>query len=639
MEKKENLKSTIQRITASVLAVIIFGQSALAYNFKSATEVFFNTSSKSSSSNSEEHTESARVSNQSASNNLVRNADKTFAKVTQKIIPAEEKGGVIGVYAGKLLDNPADNIFHFSLKEKPASEDRVKLVYELQGISDYHGAAISINDEFSRGGNWVQKSDQWSQQEQYISASSLHLGDNTVLFSLPENASYGYQVRNLSIIIEKGKAKSLRLDNMTALSYKGESYISGFVDGLSADSKISIDGKMIPHYNGFFETVLPIENNSKATVTITANGQTLQQNIIVKPVSVMHQEPLMSVLAGQAKTFVKGQKMMLSVGAASIEVNNTALLENKTLSITPLRSLDLPALDPTMTNLTNGRGYRFLPHGEHFAEGALVKLGYNKELLPPGYTEEDIRTFFFDKNTGHWEALERDSLDVAHQIIISKTTHFTDMINGVIKTPESPDTQGFAATMMNDIKAADPTAAIQMIQPPTANQQGSANLSYHIEVPPARNGMQPDINVTYNSDGGSGWLGEGWDIQIPKIAVDTRWGVPRFSPTEETETYSLNGVMLVQMDNQKPSVAHRGDKIARKSGDVQFYPRNEGRFSKIIRKGTDPKSYTWEVTDKSGTVYQYQQQLKGGNGNIAEWYLTTITELHGDYIKYNYTMQ
>lgn len=637
MEKKENLKSTIQRITASVLAVIIFGQSALAYNFKSATEVFFNTSSKSSSSNSEEHTESAGVSNQSASNNLVRNADKTFAKVTQKIIPAEEKAGVIGVYAGKLLDNPADNIFHFSLKEKPASEDRVKLVYELQGISDYHGAAISINDEFSRGGNWVQKSDQWSQQEQYISASSLHLGDNTVLFSLPENASYGYQVRNLSIIIEKGKAKSLRLDNLTALSYKGESYVSGFVDGLSADSKISIDGKMIPHYNGFFETVLPIENNSKATVTITANGQTLQQNIGVKPVLVMHQEPLMNVLAGQAKTFVKGQKMMLSVGAASIEVNNTALLENKTLSITPLRSLDLPALDPTMTNLTNGRGYRFLPHGEHFTEGAVVKLGYNKELLPPGYTEEDIRTFFFDKNTGHWEALERDSLDVAHQIIISKTTHFTDMINGVIKTPESPDTQGFAATMMNDIKAADPTAAIQMIQPPTANQQGSANLSYHIEVPPARNGMIPDINVTYNSDGGSGWLGEGWDIQIPKITVDTRWGVPRYSATEETETYSLNGVMLVQMDNQNPSVAHRGDKIARKLGEVQFYPRNEGGFSKIIRKGTDPKSYTWEVTDKSGTVYQYQQQLKGSNGNIAEWYLTTVTELHGDYIKYNYT--
>ncbi|MDQ6528091.1 SpvB/TcaC N-terminal domain-containing protein [Flavobacterium sp. LHD-85] len=558
-------------------------------------------------------------------------------KKNQIRIPAAENGGIIGVYAGKLLDNPADNLFHFNLEEDLKPGDRVKLVYELQGVSDGNGVAISINDEFSRGGTWVEKSDQWSLQEQYINTASLHKGDNTLLFSLPEKATYGYQVRQLAFVVEKGNSKKLRLDNLTALSYKGEGYVSGFIEGLAPESKINIGGKAITHQNGFFETILPISNNSEKTVTITAQGQVLEQNIVMKPVSVMHQEPISNVLSGSSKTFIKGQKMMLAVGAASIEVNNTALLENKTLSITPLRTLDLPALDPMMTNLTNGRGYRFLPHGEHFAEGALVKLGYNKELLPPGYTEDDIRTFFFDKNTGHWEALERDSLDVKNQVIISKTTHFTDMINGVIKTPESPDTQGFAATMMNDIKAADPTAAVQTIQPPTANQQGSTNLSYTIEVPPARNGMQPNINIAYNSDGGSGWLGEGWDIHTPKIAVDTRWGVPRYSTTQETETYSFNGAMLVQIDNETATVAHRGEKITRKTGSVQFYPRIEGDFSKIIRKGTNPKDYTWEVTDKSGTVYLYSQQLKGDNGNIAEWFLTNVTELHGDMMKYNYT--
>ncbi|MFC4476477.1 RHS repeat-associated core domain-containing protein [Flavobacterium chungangensis] len=614
------------------MSVIILGQSAFAYNFRSAA-IFINTSA--GVHQNQQAYDSKKIVNTVSQKSFT--GSTSHSETNKIIIPALENGGIIGIYAGKLLDNPADNIFHFSLKEKPASEDRVKLVYELQGISDYHGAAVSINDEFSRGGNWVQKSDQWSQQEQYISVSSLHSGDNTVLFSLPENASYGYQVRNLSLVIEKGKAKTLQLENLTALSYKGEGYVSGFVDGLTADSQISIDGKAVIHQNGFFETVLPLENNSTATVKITSNGKTTEQKIAVKPFSATHQEPLLKVLAGESKRFIKGQKNILSVGAASLEVSESALLENKTLSITPLRSLDLPALDPTMTNLTNGRGYRFLPHGEHFADGAVVKLGYNKELLPPGYTEEDIRTFFFDKNTGHWEALERDSLDTAHQIIISKTTHFTDMINGVIKTPESPDTQGFAATMMNDIKAADPTAAVQTIQPPTANQYGSANLSYAIEVPPARNGMHPNINVAYNSDGGSGWLGEGWDIQTPAISVDTRWGVPRYSTTLETETYSLNGTMLVQMDGQNTTAAHRGEKIARKTGDVQFYPRTEGGFSKIIRKGSDPKNYTWEVTDKNGTLYKYQQVLKGDNGNIAEWYLTSVTELHGDYIKYTFS--
>lgn len=633
MEKKDSLKSTIHKITASVLAGIIFGQSALAYNLP-VREVRFNASSAVSSNDKKDDTK--EVSNLAIANNPAAVVSR-ISEANNVIIPAVENGGIIGVYAGKLLDNPADNLFHFYLKEELKPEDRVKLVYELQGVSNYHGVAISINDEFSRGGTWVQKSDEWSQQEQYINTESLHEGDNTLLFSLPENATYGYQVRKLAFVVEKGKSKALRLDNLTALSYKGEGYVSGFVDGLTSESQISIDGKIITHQNGFFETILPLDNSPKATVTITTNGQTIEQNIAVKPISVAHQEELTSVFAGQSKTFIKGQKMTLSIGSASIEVNNSALLENKTLSITPLRALDLPALDPMMTNLTTGRGYRFLPHGEHFADGAVVKLGYNKELLPPGYTEEDIRTFFFDKNTGHWEALERDSLDVAHQIIISKTTHFTDMINGVIKTPESPDTQGFAATMMNDIKAADPTAAIQTIQPPTANQQGSASLSYGIELPPARNGMQPNIAVNYNSDGGSGWLGEGWDIQVPSISVDTRWGVPRYSTTQETETYNLNGTMLVQMENQNPTVAHRGDKIARKTGDVQFYPRTEGSFSKIIRKGNDPKNYTWEVTDKSGTVYQYTQTLKGDNGNIAEWYLSTVTELHGDFIKYTHS--
>ena len=640
MENKENIKSNLQRITASILAVIIFGQSALAYNLSTAKTVSFNVASGANTqNNTQKHAAILPNLKAADSNSEKKTAENLPDENKQLIIPAAENGGVIGVYAGKLLDNPADNVFHFSLKEKLNSGDRVKLVYELQGISDYHGAAISINDEFSRGGNWVQKSDEWSTQEQYISVGSLQQGDNTLLFSLPENASYGYQVRNLALVIEKGKSKSLQLDNLTALSYNGQGYISGFVDGLTSDSKISIEGKEIPHQNGFFEYVMPAQNNSKATVNITTAGQTLQQNIVMKPVSITHQEPLLNVLSGSSKTFVKGQKMTLSIGAASIEVDNTALLENKTLSITPLRSIDLPALDPLMTNLTNGRGYRFLPHGEHFADGAVVKLGYNKELLPPGYTEEDIRTFFFDKNTGHWEALERDSLDVAHQIIISKTTHFTDMINGVIKTPESPETQGFAATMMNDIKAADPTAAIQTIQPPSANQQGSANLSYAIEVPPARNGMQPNINVTYNSDGGSGWLGEGWDIQMSTISVDTRWGVPRFSTTEETETYNLDGVMLVQMDNQNATVGHRGNKIARKSGDVQFYPRTESNFSKIIRRGSKLNEYTWHITDKNGTVYSYIEVISNtkGSNNIAEWFLTYAVDLHGDYIRYNYS--
>ena len=94
---------------------------------------------------------------------------------------------------------------------------------------------------------------------------------------------------------------------------------------------------------------------------------------------------------------------------------------------------------------------------------------------------------------------------------------------------------------MNDIKAADPTAKINLITPPTANNRGSANLQYGFEMPPARNGMAPSLGIQYSSEGGSGWLGEGWNLSVPSITLDTRWGVPRYDTSKETETYLMSG--------------------------------------------------------------------------------------------------
>ena len=126
-----------------------------------------------------------------------------------------------------------------------------------------------------------------------------------------------------------------------------------------------------------------------------------------------------------------------------------------------------------------------------------MKIKYDRTRIPSGFTEDDINTYYFDKNTKHWVALERVRVDKKETCVVSRTTHFTDMINGVIKAPESPQTDGFTPTMMNDIKAADPTAKINLITPPTANNRGSANLQYGFEMPPARNGMAPSLGIQY----------------------------------------------------------------------------------------------------------------------------------------------
>ncbi|WP_277070638.1 toxin TcdB middle/N-terminal domain-containing protein, partial [Prevotella corporis] len=183
--------------------------------------------------------------------------------------------------------------------------------------------------------------------------------------------------------------------------------------------------------------------------------------------------------------------------------------------------------------------------------------------------------------------------------------------------------------------------------PPTANNRGSASLQYGFEMPPARNGMAPSLGIQYSSEGGSGWLGEGWNLSVPSITLDTRWGVPRYDTEKETETYLISGSMLSTMgEDGKMGVAHRGEKMPRKA-DRQFYTRQGGDFSRIIRKGSSPADYSWEVTDKQGVKYTYGGEgavLKGtitdlgGNTRevISEWKLKRVEETHGDYIEYVY---
>jgi hypothetical protein len=56
--------------------------------------------------------------------------------------------------------------------------------------------------------------------------------------------------------------------------------------------------------------------------------------------------------------------------------------------------------------------------------------------------------------------------------------------------------------------------------------------------------MQPNLALTYSSGGGNGWLGVGWDISVPAITVETRWGVPRYDAAQESEVYLLDGQPL-----------------------------------------------------------------------------------------------
>lgn len=76
-----------------------------------------------------------------------------------------------------------------------------------------------------------------------------------------------------------------------------------------------------------------------------------------------------------------------------------------------------------------------------------------------------------------------------------------------------------------------------------------------------------------------------------------------------------------------------------------FYPRVEGAFQKIVRHGTNPTNYYWEVTDKNGTKYFYGKKidqdvvdpnsvLQDYNHHVCKWGLTEIRDLNGNFVQF-----
>ncbi|MBO7492078.1 MAG: hypothetical protein J6T59_06530, partial [Bacteroidales bacterium] len=371
-------------------------------------------------------------------------------------------------------------------------------------------------------------------------------------------------------------------------------------------------------------------------------------------------------------------------------------------AMTELTPVQLPPLDAGMVNVTgvfdgNGQaaGYRVSSRTEEFA----IAVPYDPELLPQGFTEDDIQTYVYDRQYHRWIAIQRDSVNETELLVCSRFRPWEkglshaqdgmisprdalaqvqnmmsvtaqgegggdsplDFINAVLKTPEMPETSAYTPTSIKELKAADPLEGLTLMQPPTANNSGTANLSYPIEIPAGRQGMQPNLALTYSSGGGNGWLGVGWDISIPSITVETRWGVPRCDLDKESEVYVYEGEQLVTKDSEGyyRQMPHRTNHWTDRQdldqdGYEQFYPRRNEAFDSIVRHGDSPSNYWWSVTHKNGVTDYYGKYkadtivnnacvLRAGadnaHGPIAHWALAESVDPYGNSVRYRYDVE
>jgi len=228
----------------------------------------------------------------------------------------------------------------------------------------------------------------------------------------------------------------------------------------------------------------------------------------------------------------------------------------------------------------------------------------------------------------------------------------SDPSTGTIDDVPSTTPSNLGDLDLTELQYGDPAEALSLVQPPKSDVDGGASLAYPLTVPPGRAGVQPDLALTYSSNGGSGWVGTGWDLSVGAVTVDTEFGAPRYLADKESETYLLDG------DRLFPNAIRTVLQDRNTSGSRADWVRQiEDDNDLIIRHGNTPSTYFWEVADTDGNHFWYGAK-PDGNGNYIrdasviltapptgvsggvsgdyQWPLTYVEDISGNVMHFSY---
>jgi RHS repeat-associated protein len=136
---------------------------------------------------------------------------------------------------------------------------------------------------------------------------------------------------------------------------------------------------------------------------------------------------------------------------------------------------------------------------------------------------------------------------------------------------------------------------------------GSASFSIPLPVSPAR-GASPTLSLSYNSGGGNGIFGLGWNMSLPSIKRKTDKGLPQYFESIDSDTFLFSEAEDLVPEFKKEDgnfiVDDIGEYVINEITDglhtIRFYkPRIEGLFARIerwIEKTSD--RIKWRVITK-----------------------------------------
>ncbi len=167
--------------------------------------------------------------------------------------------------------------------------------------------------------------------------------------------------------------------------------------------------------------------------------------------------------------------------------------------------------------------------------------------------------------------------------------------------------------------AAQPVTSKSLKLQPNQNN-GALVFVYPLTVAPGRNGLQPDLKLSYNSQNKDedNIFGYGWNLNIPYIERINKNGADKLY-NQDYFSSSLSGELISTSSGVYAAKVENGDFLNYSFSNNQ-----------------------WLVKDKSGRQYKFgyasdgRLDDPGDSSRVYRWFLEEIRDTNDNYIKYTY---
>src|SRR5450755_2942191 len=181
----------------------------------------------------------------------------------------------------------------------------------------------------------------------------------------------------------------------------------------------------------------------------------------------------------------------------------------------------------------------------------------------------------------------------------------------------------------------------------TANPvTGAGALTVPIATSKGRAGFGPQLSLSYDSSGGNGAFGFGWNLSLPSITRRTDKGLPRYGDFEESDIFILAGSEdLVPVLVRGEGGRWMNEPIPPREGYAikSYRPRIEGLFARIERwTRLDDDTTHWRAISKDNvlTVYGFDANSRIADPrnpkNVFSWLICRSFDDKGNAIVYDY---